>query len=285
MAVLGVDLGGTWIRLGVSASLPEMSLVHKLPRSQFDFPLPLEALCGEVEVFLRTAERTGFSIEALGVSVAGVVEPETGFVTRGENLGWREIPLGETFKRHFHLPVSVDTDVFCGAWAEHRVGNAKDLQSFLYVAAGTGIGHALICQGRLWRGARQAANVFGHLKVIPGGRLCYCGQRGCLCQYFSGQVLSQEEFTPEERQERWTQFTIAVSHALNLLDLEGVVLSGGVFSHFDFRLEDLARTLQENVYPEIRPIAVRKGALGEHSQLVGAMLQAIENCREGGTKP
>lgn len=287
MAVLGVDLGGTWVRLGISSSPPHIPLTQRVPLDELGVPLSLDALSRQIEAFLGGAEREGLSVTALGVSVAGVVEPVTGLVRRGENLGWQEVPLGEMLHHRFRLPVSVDTDVFCGAWAEHQVGSAQDLGSFLYIAVGTGIGHALVLEGKLWRGAHQAANVFGHLKAILGGKPCYCGQRGCLCQYFSGKALSEENPSPEELKKRWGTFALAVGNALNLLDLEGVILSGGVFAHFDLPLGELAAILQDNVYPEMRPIVVRKSALGEQAQLVGAMLQALDRLakahREGGT--
>lgn len=297
MGVLAVDLGGSNLRTGWCADPLEIKGQTLIPWRDTGFPLRAEVLTGLLKEELQRCEAEYGAVESVGVAIAAVIDPKTGTVQVGENLGWRNVPLGRLLEDHLRRPVQIDVDAFCGALAEARLGSGSDQAHFLYVVLGTGIGHGLVLNGRVWRGVHAAANVFGHLKIGLNPTPCYCGGQDCLCQYASGNGLARlasiygrpmhtsaaEVLQAYRRGEAWAAaavdqmydtLALSISHALNLLDIGCVVLGGGVVQADFPDLAALQQRLELLVYPQIRPILLRRAALGQDAVLVGAALLA-----------
>ena len=107
------------------------------------------------------------------------------------HLSWRGEPLQDVLARRLGLPVVVDNDANAAAHAETRFGAARGKSHAVCVTLGTGIGGAVVVDGRVMRGAHGLAGEFGHMQVVPDGRLCECGQVGCWEQYCSGKALAR----------------------------------------------------------------------------------------------
>ena len=133
-------------------------------------------LAGLIGATLEGWEIDSGDIEGVGISVAALVD-DTGRILRAENLGWSDVPLAAIVAGAVGRPARVDSDVFCGALYEMRVGHARAASSALYIAVGTGVGHAFVIGGRVWRGAQGRANAMGHMVLWPDGAPCYCGGR------------------------------------------------------------------------------------------------------------
>jgi glucokinase len=106
------------------------------------------------------------------------------------NINWR----GEPFREHLSqllpgLDITIDNDANAAGWAEYRFGVGRDCTDMTLLTIGTGVGGAVIVDGNLLRGGFGAAGEIGHLRVVPGGLPCGCGQRGCIEQYGSGRSL------------------------------------------------------------------------------------------------
>jgi glucokinase len=125
-------------------------------------------------------------VGGVGIAVAGQIRPEDGTVVQAPNLGWRDFPLGTKLAAALGVPVAVENDVRAAAWGEFRFGAARGAKSLICVFVGTGLGSGAVLDGRLWRGAGNAAGEVGHTQVVIDGLPCRCGQRGCLEQYVSG---------------------------------------------------------------------------------------------------
>jgi glucokinase len=123
---------------------------------------------------------------ALGVACAGQIDPTTGAVVHAPNLGWTDVPLGARLRDAFGVPVVVENDVRAAAWGEFVAGAGGRQGSLVAVFVGTGVGSGAVLDGRLWRGAGNAAGEVGHTQVVPDGLPCRCGRVGCLEQYVSG---------------------------------------------------------------------------------------------------
>jgi predicted NBD/HSP70 family sugar kinase len=116
----------------------------------------------------------------IGVGVPGVVaDPELGAVDAAV-LQWSKKPVGDELRRQLGQPVIVENNVNAVAVAERLYGNRRELDSFMVVTIGSGIGFALVQDGVVYRGARGAAGEFGHIPAVTDGPLCQCGNRGCL---------------------------------------------------------------------------------------------------------
>jgi glucokinase len=108
------------------------------------------------------------------------------------NLAWRDEPLKQRVEERLGREVVVENDANASAWAEARFGAARGYRDVMLVALGTGIGAAIIIGGELYRGRWGIAGEPGHVRVVPDGRLCGCGNRGCWEQYCSGNALVAE---------------------------------------------------------------------------------------------
>lgn len=125
------------------------------------------------------------------MACAGQIDPATGAVVEAPNLGWRDIPLRGLLADAFPVPVIVENDVRAAAWGEFVAGAGERSGSLIAVFVGTGIGSGAVLDGRLWRGAGNAAGEIGHTQVVPHGLPCRCGRLGCLEQYASGSGLQR----------------------------------------------------------------------------------------------
>jgi predicted NBD/HSP70 family sugar kinase len=131
-------------------------------------------------------------VVGIGCSLPGCYDVERGVCTVLPRFGWEDVPIAEMLARQVDLPVWVDNDVNAFALAEHLFGSAKSHDTVLAVAIGAGVGAALVSSGRLHHGANSVAGEIGHTIVVPGGRLCDCGRKGCLQTYWSEPALNAD---------------------------------------------------------------------------------------------
>ena len=157
------------------------------------------------------------------------------------------MPLAAIVAGAVGRPARVDSDVFCGALYEMRVGHARAASSALYIAVGTGIGHAFVLGGRVWRGAQGRANAMGHMVLWPDGAPCYCGGRGCLCGIASGRAQAVDRPPPGALD----ALAQAIGIALTLVEPALVILSGGALDQPWCDLEELERRIARFTYPGI----------------------------------
>jgi glucokinase len=143
-----------------------------------------------VDAVLDLAER--HEIHAVGIGAAGFIDAERANVLFSPHLSWRNEPLREAISSRLRLPVVVENDANAAVWAEWRFGAGRGESHLICVNLGTGIGGAMIVNGTLQRGRFGVAGEFGHMQVVPDGRRCECGNRGCWEQYASGNVLVRE---------------------------------------------------------------------------------------------
>ena len=184
---IGVDIGGTKIAAGVVQ--PDGTIVAQQRRltPAREPRATQEAIIGVVQELRKDHE-----VEAVGVAAAGYIDAARATVLFAPNLAWRDEPLEATIEAGVGLPTIVENDANAAAWGEFRFGAGKDVDELLMVALGTGIGGGLVLGGELFRGTFGIAAEFGHVRVVPGGRPCGCGNHGCWEQYCSGSALVRD---------------------------------------------------------------------------------------------
>lgn len=186
---LGIDIGGT--KLSAALVYPDGTLSHRMLRDTPHHPwsaAAVETSIIEVATELMAVE----PVSAVGVGAAGWVCRQRQRVLFAPHLAWRGEPLQERLTTRLGLPVVVDNDANTAAWAEWRFGAGRGESHLVMITVGTGIGGALVIDGRLERGRYGLAGEFGHLQVVPDGRPCACGSRGCWEQYASGDALVRQ---------------------------------------------------------------------------------------------
>jgi len=186
---VGVDIGGTKVLAGVVDRHG-----HVLARVRQDTPgrssEPAAVEATIVDVVRRLAD--AHPVAAVGVGAAGFVDAARSSVLFSPHLSWRNEPLRETLLSRLRMPVIVENDANAAAWAEYRFGAGRTYRQALCITMGTGIGGALLVDGKVFRGGQGMAGEFGHMQVVPEGHRCECGNRGCWEQYSSGNALVRE---------------------------------------------------------------------------------------------
>ena len=184
---IGIDVGGTKAAAGVVG--PDGRIVEKLKRSTpAASPPETERVIAEVVTELTSRH----DVAAVGIGAAGFIDETRSTVVFAPNLAWRDEPLRKSVQEKVGLPVFVENDANASLWAESRFGAARGYRDVFLIAVGTGIGASIMIGGDLYRGAFGIAGEPGHYRVVPDGRLCGCGNRGCWERYASGSALVAE---------------------------------------------------------------------------------------------
>ncbi len=189
MHAIGVDIGGTKIAAGVVDD--DGRIIAKTKRKSVGLSVDdLDAAV--VDACRELAE--AYPVGAIGLAAPGFIGADQATVRFTPNLPWRDHPLrGRVLAGlGIDVPVVVENDANAAGWAEFRFGVGRDVQDMLLLTVGTGLGGAVISAGRLILGAWGVAAEVGHMRVVPDGQLCGCGQNGCWEQYASGSALVRE---------------------------------------------------------------------------------------------
>ncbi len=184
---IGIDVGGTKIS---GALVDEKGKVVADARRVS--PATHADRIEEAIVDLVEELRSSRTVEAVGVAAAGFIDKQRATVMFAPNLAWRQVPLREHLEDKLGLPVVIENDANAAAWGEFTFGAGKDTDDLLLVTVGTGIGGGVVLDGELMRGAFGVAAEIGHLRVVPGGRACGCGNLGCWETYGSGSALVRQ---------------------------------------------------------------------------------------------
>jgi glucokinase len=188
--VAGVDIGGTKVLAGIVAEDGTvLATVRRETPHRSKTPEVVEETIIEAVHALAT---THGDLAAVGIGAAGFVDAAGAVVRFSPHLSWRDEPLKETLQDRLGVPVVVDNDANATAVAETRFGACVGYQQAICVTLGTGIGGALVIDGKVFRGGHGMAGEFGHMQVVPDGRRCECGNKGCWEQYSSGNALVRE---------------------------------------------------------------------------------------------
>jgi glucokinase len=181
---IGIDIGGTKVAAGVVDASGNV-LAQARRRTPSRDPEHLVDVVTEIVRQLLSEHE----VTAVGVGAAGFVDVNRATVLFAPNLAWRDAPLREEISSRVDLPVVVENDANAAAWGEYRFGAGEDRRDVVALTIGTGIGAGLVVNGELFRGSFGIAGEPGHVRVVPGGRQCGCGNYGCWEQYSSGTAL------------------------------------------------------------------------------------------------
>jgi len=184
MKTVGIDIGGTKIAGALVNEAGEILRDLKVPTPAND-PVGLQAAVVKMVEELRAGEQ----VSAVGVAAAGFIDAKQSVVYYSPNLSWRNEPLKEKLEAELGLPVVIENDANAAGWAEYRFGAGSGYHHMMMLTIGTGVGGAIVANGELFRGGFGIGAELGHMNFVPKGKLCGCGQHGCLEQYGSGTAL------------------------------------------------------------------------------------------------
>lgn len=186
MLNVGIDIGGTKIAGGVVAADGRI-----LERVRVATPTDTGALARAVaEMVELLAAR--HEVHGVGVAAAGFIDRSRSVMLHAPNIDWQNEPLRAQFEALIGRPVTLENDANAAGWGEYRFGAGRGATDMVMVTLGTGVGGAVVGDGRLILGANGSAAELGHMRFVRGGRPCGCGHNGCLEQYASGRALQRE---------------------------------------------------------------------------------------------
>ena len=184
MHAIGIDIGGTKIAGAVVDEFGAIVRSERVPTPAGDPQLLEDAVVAMIESLSDDGPAA-----AVGVAAAGFIDAAQSTVYYAPNIHWRNEPFREKLEARVGTTVVVDNDANAAGWAEFRFGAGRLVSDMVMLTVGTGVGGAIVAGDRLFRGGFGAGAELGHMRLVPGGIACGCGQYGCLEQYGSGRAL------------------------------------------------------------------------------------------------
>ncbi len=191
--VAGVDLGGTSLRVGLVDPGGQVLRTTIVPSATGRPPAANPAYLAEViEGLLAEAGMERAALRGIGIGTSGPVDPATGLIDNPYTLpAWSGVGLRAPLTGHFGVPVLIENDASAAALGEYWRGAGVGSERMVMVTIGTGIGGALIVDGRIYQGARRFHPEMGHQVIDPSGPTCYCGASGCWEQLAAGPAIAR----------------------------------------------------------------------------------------------
>ncbi len=188
---IGVDLGGSHV---TAAVVTEDGAIHRQHEEDLE-DLKFEAVIAALETTIGMALKDAGSVVGIGIGSPGNIDAASGAVLYSPNFGWKDVPLGETLRKKFGIPVYVANDARCATLGEYTHGTGKLTKDFVLLTLGTGIGGGIVAGGDLLLGHKWGAGEIGHHQIRPtDGFVCSCGKIGCFEAQASGTGLIRHAF-------------------------------------------------------------------------------------------
>ncbi len=311
---IGVDVGGTNVKVALVDKTGSIVYSDTVPtRAEMGYEYTISNIIKAVKDLMKDSKVEKENIDGIGFGFPGQVDCDKGIVRLAPNIpGWVNIPIADIVSKEFEIPVKADNDVRCAALAELYYGAGRGAKNMICITVGTGIGSGLILNGKLVRGAANAAGELGHIKLqMEGGPVCGCGDTGCLEAFASGPaiVALAEEYIKGGKSTKYRELAnpditpyivaeaakqgdavakkifeivgnyigIGLSSAVNLLNPEKVVIGGGVADAGDLLFIPIKEALKKRAMPvQGGTVEIVHAELGNTAGVIGAGL-LIEN--------
>jgi predicted NBD/HSP70 family sugar kinase len=250
---------------------------------------------------LRSAKVSRKTVRHASIALPGLIDRDSGVCVLAPNLGWRDVAVEKMFGDELGVPVTVWNTPHASAIAEARLGAARDVDTFVWLYVGPGVGSAIVQDGELVTGTRGFAGEIGHCRVVDDGLQCHCGKYGCLEVYTSAEAISRaaalarvpartkaprladvvraaregHEGARGVLDDAGHMLGLGTSYLVGILNPELVVVGGESAEAFDFLLEPLRGALAEDAL-EAEQVPVVASTIEGDAAVAGAVLLAFE---------
>ncbi len=308
---IGVDIGGTNIKIALVDFEGKIIYSNTTPtRAEMGFEAGVANIKQAIKDLMQETNETAKTIEAIGFGLPGQIDYKAGMVKNLPNIpGWVNIPLGKLIEDEFQIPTKLDNDVRCAALGELNFGAGKGCENLICITVGTGIGSGIVLNGKLVRGATNAAGEIGHIKMtLEKGPLCGCGDYGCFEAYASGPAIVSmaKDFISGGKSAKYKEMAtdgiitpyivaqaalqgdavsiqifkqigeiigIGLTSVINLLNPEKIIIGGGVADAGELLLEPIRKTIEERAMPiQKEAVKVVPAQLANAAGVIGASL-------------
>jgi glucokinase len=306
---LGVDLGGNNLRWGLVSQVGKIikrdSVRSKGYKSK---KKAIEHILNTIKNAVNKYKKEGYEIKGVGVGIPGLIIKEKGYIHKSPNFKeLNGVNMQKLLEEKLSLKVLIENDVNAWAWGEHAFGVAKRYKNFMVMTLGTGVGGGIVVDGNLIDGRDGTAGEIGHLTIYPDGIKCKCGNHGCLEKYASatGVIDNLKLHTGEEDATRLIKnvkkninkitaydvykeakkgnklalnlfknvgiaLGIAIAGLVNLLNLDAIIIGGGVSEAWDIFVPELKKEMRKRAFliPAKR-CKIIKTKLGDNGGILG----------------
>jgi glucokinase len=311
MQAIGIDIGGTNLRLGV---FEETKLLQEL-RFEANFSAifknnpPLDAWQKILTVTAEAIEavlQTYPTVKAIGLGFPGFINPSTGVIASSPNLpGLQNVNLAKDLSSMLNRMmgtsrrVVVENDANAAAYGEYCLAG-KPSGGLIYAGLGTGVGGGLILNGKPYAGQHGCAMEIGHVIVVPNGRACGCGNEGCMEQYASASGVVKSYYAATKKQNSAAEIAKfakagdldaiqayllaantlaeALASILKVLDVNNLIIGGGMAGAWDLMASAFNQRLHNDLIPVLRnQISVKISEAEDIAGMLGAAMLANTN--------
>lgn len=190
---IGVDLGGTNIVVGV---VDEYYKIIAKAKRKTACPRPageiLADIAAAVKEAVETAGITMDDVQSVGIGTPGTVNKRMGIIEYANNLGFDKVPARDILMKYIDKPIYIENDANCAALGEAVAGAGGNVENFVAITLGTGVGSGIIVNGKIVNGCNDAAGEMGHSVIVVDGEPCTCGRNGCWEAYSSATALVRQ---------------------------------------------------------------------------------------------
>ena len=304
---LGIDFGGTTIKSGLVQD--GKILAHGEPIDTPSLGGPAAIIDALVALTGKFGEHGALS--AIGIGLPGLVDIRTGIVHELTNVpGWVETPLRDLLHQRTGLTITVENDAKAMAYGEWKHGAARNGNDIVCLTLGTGVGGALILDGRLYRGAQLAAGEIGHMSIDYRGRPGPYGNLGCLEEYIGNSQIAQRaaeryraagqerppaQCSPRQLSEAahagdaiarqmWEdigeELGAALASVVWVINPDTIVIGGGVAKAGELILDPVRRSIRSRTLAIVnRNLRIVGAELGNDAGIIGNATLALEAAR------
>ncbi|WP_235599946.1 ROK family transcriptional regulator [Alkalihalobacillus trypoxylicola] len=308
--IVGVDVGGHKLR-AILTDLNGNNLVHysqELPKNLTN-DFFLRVLTDAIDKVLADSHIPIDKVIGIGVGMHGIVDSEKGISIFAPNFQLEQIPIKKHIERNFSLPVIVENDARAFALGEKWFGQGLEHSTIMCVNVGVGIGAGIILDGKLYRGHNSLAGEIGHTMIDINGKLCTCGNEGCLQTVVGGDrliertieklkkgqnsilqnnknltgydihqaAIQNDPLAVEVLRETGTYLGIALTNFIHLFNPSRIIIGGGVANSGDFIMKPLIHCVKERALTiEAKSTEIVRSNLGEYGTAIGAVTLILE---------
>ncbi len=290
---IGIDLGGTFIKSGIVDLKGKILKEHKTDSFAEKSP---EKVISQIEKCVKELKK-GFDKELAGIGIGAPGIVQDGVVKYPPNFkSWKTVNLKSEFSKKFKTTVEIDNDANCAGLAELRFGYGKKYKNFIFLTLGTGIGGAIITDGKMYKGEKNGAGEFGMTTINFDGPDCMGGNPGAIEAYIGRnyflenekkeikklgknidfdditKLASKNNKTAKKLYKKYGFYLgVALTNYFNLMDVRTCILSGGISNAYKYFINECNKTIKERALKTLRnECVVLKSGINNDAGVLGA---------------